>query len=122
MSPGVDICSVYRPRANSLLLLTLALLLLPSVAAWCQQDQTDSNRKVVSRVEPEYPHLARTMNITGVVRLEALVAGSGTVKMVQIKGGHPVLAEAAVAAVNRWKWERTPQDTKETVEIKFTPQ
>jgi len=44
------------------------------------------------------------------------------VKSVQVRGGHPVLAEAAQSAVNRWKWEHASQETKESVEIKFVPQ
>jgi hypothetical protein len=41
---------------------------------------------------------------------------------VEVKGGHPVLAQAAAVAVNRWKWERASRETKEPVEITFPPQ
>jgi hypothetical protein len=40
----------------------------------------------------------------------------------QIKGGHPVLAQAAVNSVRRWKWEPAAHETHETVEVKFTPE
>lgn len=108
-------------KLNPTLFIVL-LVLIPVVAspAWCQQAQ--SNRKVVAKVEPEYPHLARSMNLSGVVKLEVVVGGNGNVKLVQIRGGHPVLAEAAVAAVSRWRWERTPEETKELVQINFTSQ
>lgn len=116
----VDIKSIVcRPSTASVF--AGALLFALSFAAW-GQDAGENNRKVVVKVAPEYPHLARTMNITGVVKLEALVATNGTVKSVHVKGGHPVLAEAAAAAVNRWRWERASQETTEAVEIKFIPQ
>jgi len=84
------------------------------------QDQAD-HRKVVSRVNPEYPPLARTMSIAGTVRIEAVVEGNGVVKTAEVKGGHPMLAEAALRAVKRWKWESANRETHEIVELKFQP-
>ena len=85
-----------------------------------QQNQGE-HRKVVTRVTPEYPPVAKTMNIAGIVRIEAVVAGNGAVKSTEIKGGHPVLAEAAVRAVRKWKWEPADRETHEEVELKFQP-
>jgi outer membrane biosynthesis protein TonB len=62
------------------------------------------------------------MNLSRVVKLEAVVATNGNVTSVEVKGGHPVLAQAAAVAVNRWKWERASRETKEPVEITFPPQ
>lgn len=53
------------------------------------------------------------MALQGTVKIEALVSPDGTVKETQIKGGHPVLAQAAVNSV---------RETHETVEVKFTPE
>ena len=69
-----------------------------------------------------YPTLAHSMNIRGVVKLEALVAPNGTVKSVAVKGGHPILAQSAVTAVGHWKFEPAAHETKELVEIKFDPE
>jgi hypothetical protein len=33
--------------------------------SWAQQEQVESARKIVSRVVPQYPEMARTMNIRG---------------------------------------------------------
>lgn len=93
-----------------------------AAAALPQQEQTDAPRKVVSQVTPAYPSLARTMNITGSVRLEAVVASNGKVKAIEVKGGHPVLAQAAVDAIEKWRWEPASHETRETVEVKFIPQ
>ena len=85
-----------------------------------QQEQAEQ-RKIVSRVTPDYPPVARTMMIGGTVRVEALVTANGTVKSAEVKGGHPVLAEAAMRAVRKWKWQAADHETHEVVELKFEP-
>jgi TonB family protein len=79
-------------------------------------------RKVTQRVAPDYPELARRMNIHGVVRVEALVRPNGTVKSTRVLGGNPVLANAATTAVEKWKFEPTQSETTEVVQIAFDEQ
>ena len=80
----------------------------------------ESARKVVTRVSPQYPVLARNMNLQGSVKADVIVAPNGTVKSIQIKGGHPLLGQAAENAIREWKWEAAPHETHEIVELKFT--
>jgi TonB family protein len=89
--------------------------------ASAQDDHSDSNRKIVTRVLPEYPRVARTMGIRGSVRVEAVVAPNGSVKSLEVKGGHPILAQAAADAVHKWKWAPAVKETKEPVTLKFDP-
>lgn len=105
--------------AAFLILFGLFLHASPSLA---QQEQTDGARKIVSRVMPRYPEMARTMNIRGTVKAEALVKPNGVVKSVDVKGGHPVLVRAAQEAIYRWKWEPSARETREPIEVKFDPQ
>jgi TonB family protein len=84
--------------------------------------QADSARKVLEKAPAPYPPLARNMGLQGTVKLEVLVSPEGSVKETQIKGGHPVLAQAAINSVRRWKWETATHESHETVEIKFTPE
>ena len=79
----------------------------------------DSGRKVKSKVSPQYPELARKMNITGAVRLELLVSANGQVKAVKTLGGHPLLIDAAQSAVKQWRYEPGQEGT-EVVEIRFS--
>jgi len=65
--------------------------------------------------------MARTMAIEGVVKLDALVAPDGTVKKLDVKGGHPLLAQAAVESVRQWRWEPAAHESHEVVEVKFSP-
>jgi len=103
-------------------LLLCGSLLAGSSYSRAQEEKPEAERKVVSRVMPEYPALARTMHLSGVVKVEAVVASNGSVKSVAIKGGHPVLVQAAANAVARWKWAPAARETKEPVEVRFAPE
>lgn len=103
-------------------LLTLAsYLAFPVHSSFAQQEQSTTPRRVVNKVAPEYPRTARDMNLGGTVRVEALVSSNGRVKSVEIRGGHPLLAVAAVGAVSKWKWEPAAHETREPVELRFDP-
>lgn len=79
----------------------------------------ESTRKIKSKVPPQYPDLARKMNVTGSVKLELIVGANGQVKAVRPLGGHPLLIDAAEAAVKQWRYEPGSEGT-EVVEIRFT--
>ena len=101
------------------LLAVLATLGVPRALA--QQDHPEGSRKLVSRPEPAYPSLARRMGISGTVRIEAVVAPNGSVKSTAVIGGHPVLAQSAVDAVRKCKWEASSHETKEIIILNFRP-
>jgi TonB family protein len=107
-----------RQRAAAVLLLMAALSLTPISAS----AQDSAKRKIASRIAPTYPALARDMALEGSVKLEVVVEADGSVKSVDIKGGHPVLAQAAANTVRRWRWEPAAHESREVVEIKFSPQ
>ncbi len=79
-------------------------------------------RKLVNQTTPAYPTLARSLALEGVVKVDALVKADGSVKTVDVKGGHPVLAQAAAKAVLSWKWESAPRESHEVVEVRFSPE
>ena len=82
----------------------------------------DSGRKVKSKVAPAYPELAKRMNVTGVVKVEVVIAANGIVKSTKVIGGHPLLIEPSVDAVKKWKYEPASSDTTTTVEFRFSNQ
>jgi protein TonB len=111
-----------RLAAAAFVVLFWAAVLAPNLnLSFAQQDDPESNRKVVTKVLPIYPELARTMNLKGSVRVDALVAPNGTVRSIQVMGGHPVLAEAAEHAVRKWRWQPAAHETREPVEVRFDP-
>ena len=78
-----------------------------------------SARKLKTRVEPQYPELARKNNISGSARMEVFVAADGRVKDVKVLGGNPVLVQAAVTAVLKWRYEPSAEDSTVVVKIDF---
>lgn len=60
--------------------------------------------ELVRRVSPAYPELARLARVDGVVILEAQVDIRGRVKTVKVLRGQPLLDEAAIEAVKRWRY------------------
>jgi protein TonB len=61
--------------------------------------------KLVRRVEPDYPEMARLARVQGVVVLEATTDVCGRVTAVRVLRSIPLLDEAAVAAVRQWIYE-----------------
>jgi TonB family protein len=85
------------------------------------QDSPANDRAVIRKVQPQYPALAQRM-IKGSVKLEVVVEPDGSVKSLNTKGGHPVLAQAAQDAIRQWKWQAASHETVESVEVRFNPQ
>ena len=100
------------------LALASALVIVP--AGLQGQDHGERARRIVSRVTPQYPNLASSMNMQGSVKAEVLVAPNGTVKTVEIRGGHPLFVQSAQNALREWKWEPASHETHETVELEFS--
>src|SRR3954471_24973152 len=76
-------------------------------------------RSLLMRVEPEYPKELRQRGIEGTVRLVLTVSPKGSVEAVQVNGGNPILAEAAVKAVKRWVYSPSGMTSVIDVSIPF---
>src|SRR5580692_3069926 len=109
---------------RSLSVMAVAFIALTTGLATAQNASASANsdRKVSTRVAPNYPDLAKRMHMRGVVRIEAVVRPNGSVKSTRVLGGNPVLTDAAVEAVTKWKFEAGPDETSEVVQLMFTPQ
>jgi TonB family protein len=79
----------------------------------------DTHRDIKSKVQPNYPELARQMHLAGTVKLEVVVAPNGSVRKATVLGGNPVLASSALQAVQQWRFEPAQAETTELVEIHF---
>jgi TonB family protein len=109
-------------RRMGTLLAVLALLAgVGTFGVRAQNNDTEIIRRAKSKVQPEYPELARKMNITGTVRVQVVVSPNGTVKDAKVVGGHPVLAGAALEAVRKWRFEPAPGESTGVVDFKFEP-
>ena len=109
-------------RSPFLILIVLAVLAsVRPQACFAQDEPSASGRKVINKVVPAYPQIARSMNLSGTVKLEVLVQASGSAKSIQVKGGNPLLAQSAQSAIHAWKWEKADHETTEQVEFHFNP-
>jgi TonB family protein len=86
-----------------------------------QEMQGDIGRRAKTKVQPVYPELARKMNIAGTVKVEVVVAPNGTIKDAKVVGGHPVLANAALDAVRKWRFEPASVESSGVVDFRFEP-
>lgn len=77
-------------------------------------------RALRTKVQPQYPDMARRAHLEGVVKIELLVAPNGIVRKAKVVGGNPVLADAALDAVRQWRYEPGPAETTELVELHFS--
>jgi TonB family protein len=101
----------------------LAVAAIAVGAALRAQDATgEMTRRVKSKIPAVYPELARKMNLAGTVKVQVVVAPNGTVKEAKVVGGHPVLANAALDAVRKWRFEPAPVENTGIVDFKFEPQ
>jgi protein TonB len=80
--------------------------------------------RLVKRVEPDYPALAREARIEGIVILEATTDVYGRVVNVRVLRPVPWLDEAAVSAVRQWVYEPLmlngrPRPVTFTVTVRF---
>ena len=81
---------------------------------------------LVSKVDPAYPEAARRAGVDGTVVLDAEISETGQVTRVTVERGLPLgVSEAAVAAVERWKYRPArgragPVPSHKTIRIQFT--
>jgi TonB family protein len=97
------------------MLLLAAGFILSSAGA----QEATGKRILLNHEPPAYPTLARNMALDGVVTADVLVPPQGTVKSVNVVGGHPILVQAAVNALAHWTWEPAMHETHERVQVKF---
>jgi protein TonB len=81
--------------------------------------------KLMKKVIPEYPSLAKTARLSGVVHLLGVIAKDGTIQNLELISGHPILAGAALAAVRQWVYQPTllngrPVEVIAPIDVNFT--
>ena len=80
--------------------------------------------KMMHKVEPVYPPLARQARISGTVTLRTIIGRDGKVKQLEVLSGHPLLVQAALDAVRQWEYQPTllngePVEIETTIDVIF---
>ena len=109
---GAQLCAATLMKC--FFALALSLMLLSS----CADTYAQEARKLIKKVDPVYPELARRMNLTGVVKVEVSIGADGSVTDVRPLGGNPVFVTAVEDAVKQWKYASGAAETKK-LEFKF---
>src|ERR1700693_2781426 len=78
-----------------------------------------TERKVTHREEPDYPELAKKMNLHGTVKLKVWISPDGSVRRLEYVGGHPVLGGSALKAGTGWQHEAAWKESTAIVVLKF---
>jgi len=99
----------------------LMVSLFIGVGGIAQSHAQGSDRRVVTRVEPDYPDALKKLYIGGVVRVEVQVAPNGSVKNIKLLGGNPILGQSTMKAVKMWKYVPAAADETLTVKLEFDP-
>jgi periplasmic protein TonB len=80
---------------------------------------------LVEQTKPVYPAVARSARIEGIVVLEGTINVRGKIENLHAVSGHPMLLEAAIEAVEKWKYrpaklngQLIPQPVQ--VQVRFT--
>jgi TonB family protein len=102
------------------------LMLGLATVAFCQDGVKKLTRAealtlAVSKVEPEYPAMARQLRISGAVDLEAVVSENGTVEKVTIVNGNPILTKVGADALMKWKFKPGAAKLVAPVQFNFKP-
>jgi protein TonB len=63
--------------------------------------------RLVNKVQPFYPPLARQTRISGTVKLHAIIGKDGSVQQLVMVSGHPLLVQSALDAVRQWRYQPT---------------
>lgn len=77
-----------------------------------------------AKVAPEYPRDARNEHIEGTVLVDVEISRDGSVCDIALISGHPMLAESALNAVRKWKYQPyvlngQPMEVETVGQVKF---
>ena len=83
--------------------------------------RAQETRKLVNSPTPTYPETARQFRLSGVVKVQVLIAPDGQIKEVKVIGGHPVLVNAVEDTLKNWKYRPASGETTAILVFNFHP-
>jgi TonB family protein len=78
-----------------------------------------AERRLLTRIEPEYPDTLKDLRIGGIVRLRLSISAKGNVEQVELLGGNPILGESAASAARKWVYAAGRSRTIAEVSLRF---
>lgn len=83
--------------------------------------RAQETRKTLNSPTPVYPETARQFRLSGVVKVQVVIALDGQIKDVKVIGGHPVLVTAVQDTLKNWKYAPANSETTATLVFNFHP-
>ena len=65
----------------------------------------EARKLIVSKVDPEYPAMAKQMRLAGRVQVDCFVDTNGAVEKIQILNGNPLFSSSINNAMKKWKFK-----------------
>jgi len=101
-----------------------------SLGAYSTAQETTRQRgkvtpaKLIAKVDPKYPDEARRQRVSGTVKLHAIIRKDGTVAELKVISGDSLLTQAAIDAVQQWRYSPTlledkPIEVDTIIEVAF---
>jgi TonB family protein len=80
---------------------------------------------LIHKTEPAYPSIAKTARVSGTVELNATITKSGTLKDLRVVSGSEMLRQAALDAVQTWRYRpykinNEPTEVGVTIRVVFS--
>ena len=69
--------------------------------------ETDAKKAIVSKTDPEYPAIAKSMHLAGRAVVDVYIDEDGKVEKAQPVSGNALLTGAAVSAGKKWKFNNS---------------
>lgn len=66
--------------------------------------EADAKKAVLTRVNPEYPPMAKQMHLAGKVQVDAYIDSDGNVDQVKVVNGNPLFIGAVTNAMKKWRF------------------
>lgn len=103
LAPEPDSLPAPNPEAKTDWLESWINSLELAFSGGLREDPDDFQKRIISSPHPAYPALAQRAGIQGVVRLQVRIKKDGSVEVLKLLEGEPVLADAAISAVKQWR-------------------
>ena len=99
-------------------------LALPAPPKRVRISQGVTEGRILQRVEPQYPQIAKAARIQGQVVLTAIISKGGEIENLVLVSGHPMLVPAAIKAVQQWRYrpyllDGEPVEVETTITVVF---
>ncbi len=119
--PGGVIGAIISATSN---LAAVPKLVMPAAPKRIRISQGVTEGRLIQKIQPDYPTIARSARIQGQVVLGAIISKTGEIQNLVLVSGHPMLVPAAIKAVQQWRYRPfllngEPVEVETTITVNF---